>query len=73
MYIKVRVYASSKKELITKKTKDHFEVFLREKALMNMANRRLLEIVAEYFAVSKGKVRIVSGHHSPGKILNVEV
>jgi len=38
-----------------------------------MANHRVVEIVAGLFALPKAKVRIVSGHHSPSKILNLMV
>lgn len=72
MYIKVRVIAGAKKETLTKKSKDTFLVSLREKPEMNRANKRLVSLMAEYFSINTGKVRIVSGHHSPGKILSVE-
>ena len=71
MYIKVRAKAGAKKEEILKKSADHFEISVREKAERNMANGGILELVARYFKLPKGKVRIVSGHHSPGKILSV--
>lgn len=55
------------------KTKDHFEVSVRELAERNLANRRIIELVARHFKLPVGKVRIISGHHSPSKILNVGV
>ena len=71
-YIHVKVTAGAKKEYFVKKSPDHFEVSVREKAERNMANTRVLELVAEYFKVSKNKVRIVNGHRSPSKLLVVE-
>lgn len=71
MYIKVRVAAGSKKELLKKVSDDGFEVSVKEPAERNLANRRVLELVARHFSVPTGKVRIISGHHSPGKILDV--
>lgn len=73
MYIKIRVKTEAKLEKLIKKTKDHFEISVREKPEMNMANKRISEMVAKHFVVPVGKVRIVSGHHSPSKILSVEV
>jgi len=73
MYIKVRVQADAKEEKIVKKSDDHFEVSVREPAERNMANRRVVILVAGEFSLPTGKVRIVSGHHSPSKILNVDV
>jgi uncharacterized protein YggU (UPF0235/DUF167 family) len=72
MYIKVKVTANARKESFEKISSDHFEASVKEKAERNMANRRVLELVANFFEVPAGKVKLVSGHHSPGKILNVE-
>ncbi len=73
MYIKLRVKAGAKEEKFVQKTKDHFEVSVRELAERNLANKRIVELVARHFKLPIGKVRIISGHHSPSKILNVDV
>ncbi len=73
MYIKVRVKTGAKNELISAVSRDHFEISVRQKPEQNMANRRIVELVALQFALSAKKVRIVSGHHSPSKILSVDV
>ena len=36
-----------------------------------MANRKVVEILAKELGVPKEKIRIISGHHSPSKILSV--
>jgi uncharacterized protein YggU (UPF0235/DUF167 family) len=72
MYIKIKVNAGARKEFFSRVTEDHFEISVREKAERNMANSRVREIVAEFFDVSIGKIKIISGHHSPGKILSVD-
>lgn len=71
-YIHVKVLAGVKSESFKQKSKDHFEVSVREKAERNMANSRVLEILAEHFGIAKSKVRIVNGHRSPSKLLVVE-
>ncbi len=73
MYIKVRVRAGAKEESFDKVSTDHFKVAVREPAERNLANGRIIELVARHFKVPTGKVRIVSGHHSPSKILSVDV
>jgi len=73
MYIKVKVTPNSKKETFEKISEDHFKISVKEEAKMNMANRRVVEIIAQNFGILPGKVRLVSGHHSPSKILNVEI
>ena len=71
MYIKVKVTAGARKESVVKKSDDEYLVCVREVAERNMANGRVIEIVAGLFSVPKGKVRIISGHKSPSKILSV--
>lgn len=63
--------AGSKNESIDRISEDSFFVRVKEKAEQNLANRRVLEIIAEYFKVTAKQVRIISGHHSPGKILSI--
>jgi uncharacterized protein YggU (UPF0235/DUF167 family) len=72
MYIHVLVTAGAKKENFKKIKDDHFEISVKEKAERNLANTRVLEIVAEYFKISKNKVRIVNGHRHPSKLLIIE-
>lgn len=71
-YIHVKVTAGAKKEFWKKKSEDHFEVSVKEKAERNIANVRVLELVASHFKVPVNKVRIVNGHRHPSKLLVVE-
>ena len=72
-YIHVKVTASAKKESFVQKSEDHFEISVKEKAERNMANTRVLELIASHFEVPIGKVRIINGHHHPSKLIIVEV
>ena len=70
MYIKVRVKSGQRTEEIVKESADHYVISVKEKAERNMANKRILEIVRDMFP---GKsVRIINGHHSPGKLIAVD-
>jgi uncharacterized protein YggU (UPF0235/DUF167 family) len=73
MYIKVKVTPGAKKEEIKKKGEDTYVISVRQKAERNMANDRIREIIASIFGVSVKNTRIVSGHQSPSKILNVDL
>lgn len=73
MYIKVKVLPGAKKEYFEKESEDHFEVAVKEKAQRNMANKRVVELIAKHFKVPTSHVRIISGHHSPSKILSVDI
>jgi uncharacterized protein YggU (UPF0235/DUF167 family) len=71
-YIHVKVTAGARKESFVKKSKDHFNISVKEKAERNMANGRVLELVAGHFKVPINKVRIVNGHKYPSKLLIIE-
>jgi uncharacterized protein YggU (UPF0235/DUF167 family) len=71
-YLHVKVTVGARKESLVKKSEDHFEISVREKAERNLANTRVLELVAEHFEVPVNKVRIVNGHKHPSKLLVIE-
>ena len=71
MYVHVKVRAGAKKESFLKLSETQFKISVKEKAEQNRANRRVIELVAAEFRISPEKVRILSGHHSPSKILVV--
>ena len=70
-YIHVKVKAGVKKESFKKKSEDHFEISVKEKAERNLANNRVLELVAEHFKVPLKSIRIINGHRHPSKLLVV--
>jgi len=70
MYIKIRVIAGAKREVVTEESADHFKISVKEPAERNLANARVLEIVRAKF--SGKNVQIVNGHHSPSKLLVVD-
>lgn len=71
MYVKVKAFPSSKKESALKVGDDKFIVHVKEPAERNLANGRITELIAREFSVHGGRVRIISGHRSPNKILSV--
>lgn len=72
MYIKVEVTAGMKVQSVRKTGKDSFSISVREKAERNMANKKVVELIRNEFGNTRVLVKIVSGHHSPHKILSVE-
>lgn len=71
MYIKVKVIAGARKEIVEKTSDDHYSISVREKPERNMANTRVCEIVASIVEVKPEAVRIINGHHSPSKLLSI--
>ena len=71
MYIRVRVTADAKKESFKKLLENSFLISVKEPAEQNRANARVLLLVAEHFGIESKQIRIISGHHSLGKILSI--
>ncbi|MDQ5949110.1 MAG: uncharacterized protein QG589_236 [Patescibacteria group bacterium] len=70
MYVKVRVIAGAKREEFIQESDDHFVIRTTEPAQANRANKRIIELISHHF--SGKRVRIINGHHSPGKLLAVD-
>lgn len=68
----MKVTAGARTESFKAKSEDHFEISVKEKALRNMANVRVLELLAKHFKVSIKKIRIINGHRHPSKLLIIE-
>jgi uncharacterized protein (TIGR00251 family) len=71
MLIHVKIKPDSKEDKIVEKNEMSFIVYVKEPAEDNKANRRLIELMAEKFNIVKSKVKIVTGHHAPSKILDI--
>lgn len=71
MYLKVFVTPGARKERIEEKGDDILAIAVREKAEGNRANNRVRELVALRFNAPIEKVRILTGHHSRGKMLSI--
>ena len=72
MYIKVKVITGAKKEKIDKVSEDHFNISVKEPAERNLANKKVLSLLKDYLKVYNKDIRIVSGHHSPSKIISID-
>jgi len=69
MYIKVRVITDAPKEVIQKVEDDLIEMYIREPAERNLANKKVLEIIRGMYP--NMPVRMINGHHSPSKLILV--
>jgi uncharacterized protein YggU (UPF0235/DUF167 family) len=72
MLIKVKAYPNSKEEKIVKKNNDSFDVFVCEEAERNMANKRIIELIAGYFNVSQHKAKMIKGFKESSKIFDIK-
>ncbi len=71
MYIKVRAKTGQKKESVEQLTPSGFKISVKEKPERNSANARIVKLIAERLGVPAKKVRIVSGHRAPSKLLSI--
>lgn len=71
MHVKASVTAGAKRETFAGVSENHFRISVKESAQRNLANRRVIELIARHFAVPVGRVRIINGHHRPSKLLTV--
>jgi len=73
MLIKVKVFPNSKKEEIIKKSENNFEVKVRERPVMGMANRAVIKNLAFYFKIPEAKIRLVRGFRERNKIFKINI
>jgi uncharacterized protein (TIGR00251 family) len=66
------VYPGAKKESITATGEHRFEVKVKEPAERNLANSKVINLLAQVYGVGEKKIRIISGHHSSRKIFSIE-
>lgn len=69
MYIKIKVVPDAKEERVVKEETDSWKIWVKVPAENNAANSRVLELIRREYPNTS--VRIVSGHHSPSKIVSV--
>lgn len=70
MYVKVFVTPGARRENVEEKD-GMLIISVREPAAANRANTRVREIVAARFGAPLGKVRILTGHRSRGKMISI--
>jgi uncharacterized protein YggU (UPF0235/DUF167 family) len=71
MYIHIRVLANQKEESVEKIAENKYKIKIKQKAQKNMANARILEILSQIYNTKK--IRIISGQHSPSKLVSVDI
>lgn len=70
MFIKVFVTPGAKRDTVEEKG-DDLLISVREPASGNRANTRVRKLVADRLKVEVGRVRILTGHRSRGKMISV--
>jgi uncharacterized protein YggU (UPF0235/DUF167 family) len=71
MLIHVKVITESKKESVLQKSPVAFVVSVRTSPIRNQANVRMLLLLANFLGIKVSCLKIITGHHTPSKILEV--
>lgn len=71
MYIKVKVHAGEKKNLLKVKAPDAFEIWVKAPAERGLANEAVRALLGERLGLEAKKLRLIKGAASPAKIFEV--
>jgi uncharacterized protein YggU (UPF0235/DUF167 family) len=70
-FIKLKVFAHSKKNCIIQTGQDSFKIYVRQKARQGAANKKALELLAAKLNKNAGHFKIIKGAKMPGKIVKI--
>ena len=73
MRINVKAKPGAREDKVQKLDDASFVVSVKEPPVQGRANRAIIKLLAEYFGVPSGGVRIVSGHTSRQKIVEIDL
>lgn len=73
MKIFLSVKPAAKENKIEKIDSDSYKVWVKEPAEKGRSNRAIVKNLAEYFKVPAGRVKILAGHTSRSKIVEVDI
>lgn len=72
MLIKVKTHPGSKKEKIISKTEDSLEIWLKEKPIMNQANKALINLLSDFLKIKESRIRLIRGVRTRNKIIEIK-
>lgn len=72
MRILVKAKPGARAERIEKIDETHFQVAVEEPPIRGRANQAIIKALARHFRVPPTKVRIVSGHKSRQKVIEID-
>lgn len=72
MLIKVKVFVNSKKEEVIEKSKDTFDVKIKERQIKGLANRAVIKALASHFGIFEQKIKIIKGFKQRNKIVVID-
>lgn len=67
-YLKVKVHAGEKRNALTQKGPDSFEIWVKAPAEQGRANEAVRALLARHLNVHENKLSLIKGATSPAKI-----
>ena len=71
MIINIKVNPKAKKNLVKKETEDFFRAYVTTPADKGKANKTMIELLADYFNVSKSEITILNGKKNRHKVVKI--
>ncbi len=71
MYLKVKAVAGAKKESLKQTGPNRFAINVKAPAERGLANKAILTILAAHLKLPISHLRLISGHHTPSKLISV--
>ncbi len=71
MKIFVKVKTNAKNDSVVRKDATHFEVSVKKPPVGGLANEAIIKNLAEYLETPKSLIKIVRGHKSKQKIVEI--
>lgn len=71
MKIVVTAKTGAREEKIEKFSETEYTVWIKERPVEGKANRAILSVLAKYFKISSANIRIVVGHTTKKKIIDI--
>lgn len=72
MYVKVKVHADEKKDKLTRKNEDTFEIWTKAPAERGLANDAVRRTLAAELNIDYKKLHLIKGATSPSKIFEIK-
>lgn len=72
MLLSVKVIPNSKKLEISSLGENNYRIKIDAPANEGMANSRLIETFSDYFKIPKSSIKIIRGHKSRNKVLEIK-
>ncbi len=72
MYIKVNLTPDAKKDFIRKAGPDKYSINVKDKPIRNLANKKMLAVLASELKVTPQQLKIIRGHRTPSKLISLQ-